>query len=111
MMLKKHENAITVVEFPGLSDQNLTKKYVEKREKYHDLFNELRQRYTSQTVVLVILFVGVMRRVPNTLDSRLQQVPGSYGSTLRQANTIQKADLMVSLRLPWTHVEIGLGER
>ncbi|CAG0898393.1 unnamed protein product, partial [Darwinula stevensoni] len=94
---------IFVIEFSIPSERNISRKEEEKRSKYQDLLFELRGQHPGYRVHLVVLIVGCLGSMKDTLMAELEKIPVCRSKAYSLAYCMQKAVLLASMQLLRTH--------
>ncbi|XP_030746059.1 uncharacterized protein LOC115874901 [Sitophilus oryzae] len=94
---------IYVIEFSAPSEKNIISKEEEKREKYQELLEQMRRMYADHSVRLVVLVIGSLGGVKDTLLQQLKLIPACYNVAERLAASMQKAVILGSLKILRAH--------
>ena len=99
VLLEKRTSSMYVIEFSAPAETNIDIKEREKRAKYIDLVGELRRLYPECSVRLVVLVVGVLGGIKDTILAELRKIPACQNSPEQLVMKMQKAVVLGSLRL------------
>jgi hypothetical protein len=103
VLLDKEAKSMYVIEFSAPAETNITVKEEHKRTKYQDLLFELKRLYPENNIQLVVLIIGVLGGMKDTLLSELRKIPACQASAETLAASMQKAVILGSLRLLRAH--------
>jgi hypothetical protein len=97
------EKTITLIEMTCPAEYNISRKEVEKRDKYRDLMVELRQIHSGYKVRLVVLVIGVLGGMKESFLGEVKNIPKCRSNSNMLACKMQKAVILGSLRVLRAH--------
>ena len=103
VLLDLGARSMYVIEFSAPAEANMEAKERDKRTKYQDLLFELRQLYPGYSVKLVVLIIGVLGGVKDSLLASIKCIPACEKAAYALAVKMQKAVLLGSMRLLRAH--------
>nr|CAH7732997.1 unnamed protein product [Callosobruchus chinensis] len=92
-----------VIEFSAPAEVNIVSKEEERRTKYQELLRQLRRLWPDYAVSLLVMVIGFLGGMRNTLFSALRAIPVCRAAAHILAARMQKAVILGSLRLLRAH--------
>lgn len=92
-----------VIEFSAPAETNIVLKEEQKRTKYLDLLQELRQLHPGYSVKMVVLIIGCLGGIRPTLEANLSQIPVCRSNLRHLISAMQKAVIIGTLRTLRSH--------
>nr|CAH7725867.1 unnamed protein product [Callosobruchus chinensis] len=93
------EKTIFIIEFSAPAEVNIVSKEEEKRTKYQELLGQLRRLWPDYAVSLLVMVIGSLGGMRNTLLSALRTIPVCRAAAHILAARMQTAVIPGSLRL------------
>nr|CAI5837629.1 unnamed protein product [Callosobruchus analis] len=103
VLLDHQQKTMFVIEFSAPAEVNIVSKEEEKRTKYQELLGQLRRLWPDYTVSLLVMVIGSLGGMRNTLLSALRAIPVCRAAAHILAARRQKAVILGSLRLLRAH--------
>nr|CAI5858217.1 unnamed protein product [Callosobruchus analis] len=103
VLLDHQQKTMFVIEFSAPAEVNIVSKEEEKRTKYQELLRQLRRLWPDYTVSLLVMVIGSLDGISNTLLSALRAIPVCRAAAHILAASMQKAVILGSLRLLRAH--------
>ena len=103
VLLDHQQKTMFVIEFSAPAEVNIVSKEEEKRAKYQDLLGQLRRLWPDYTVSLLVMVIGSLGGMRDTLLSALRKMPVCRAAAHILAARMQKAVILGSLRLLRAH--------
>nr|CAI5838684.1 unnamed protein product [Callosobruchus analis] len=103
VLLDHQQKTMFVIEFSAPAEVNIVSKEEEKRTKYQELLGQLRRLWPDYTVSLLVMVIGSLGGMRNTLLSALRAIPVCRAAAHILAARMQKAVILGSLRLLRAH--------
>nr|CAH7740913.1 unnamed protein product [Callosobruchus chinensis] len=103
VLLDHQQNTMFVIEFSAPAEVNIVSKEDEKRTKYQELLGQLRRLWPDYAVSLLVMVIGSLGGMRNTLLSALRAIPVCRAAAHILAARMQKAVILGSLRLLRAH--------
>nr|CAI5831238.1 unnamed protein product [Callosobruchus analis] len=97
VLLDHQQKTMFVIEFSAPAEVNIVSKEGEKRTKYQELLGQLRRLWPDYTVSLLVMVIGSLGGMRNTLLSALRAIP-----VCRAAAHILAARMQKAVILGWT---------
>nr|CAH7758250.1 unnamed protein product [Callosobruchus chinensis] len=101
--LDHQQKTMFVIEFSAPAEVNIVSKKEEKRIKYQELLGQLRRLWPDYAVSLLVMVIGSLGGMRNTLLSALRVMPVCRAAAHILAARMQKAVILGSLRLLRAH--------
>nr|CAH7731550.1 unnamed protein product [Callosobruchus chinensis] len=102
-LLDHQQKTMFVIEFSAPAEVNIVFKEEEKRTKYQELLGQLRRLWPDYAVSLLVMVIGSLGGMRNTLLSALRAIPVCRAAAHTLAARMQKAVILGSLRLLRAH--------
>nr|CAH7722533.1 unnamed protein product [Callosobruchus chinensis] len=93
VLLDHQQKTMFVIEFSAPAEVNIVSKEEEKRTKYQELIGQLRRLWPDNAVSLLVMVIGSLGGMRNTLLSALRAIPVCRAAAHILAARMQKADL------------------
>nr|CAH7745314.1 unnamed protein product [Callosobruchus chinensis] len=103
VLLDHQQKTMFIIEFSAPAEVNIVSKEEEKRTKYQELLGQLRRLWPDYTVSLLVMAIGSLGGMRNTLLSALRAIPVCRAAAHILAARMQKAVILGSLRLLRAH--------
>nr|CAH7745623.1 unnamed protein product [Callosobruchus chinensis] len=103
VLLDHQQKTMFVIEFSAPDEVNIFSKEEEKRTKYQELLGKLRRLWPDYAVSLLVMVIGSLGGMRNTLLSALRVMPVCRAAAHILAARMQKAVILGSLRLLRAH--------
>nr|CAH7741340.1 unnamed protein product [Callosobruchus chinensis] len=103
VLLDHQQKTMFVIEFSAPAEVNIVSKEEEKRTKYQALLGQLRRLWPDYAVSLLVMVIGSLGGMRNTLLSALRVIPVCRAAAHILAARMQKAVILGSLRLLRAH--------
>nr|CAH7742450.1 unnamed protein product [Callosobruchus chinensis] len=103
VLLDHQQKTMFVIEFSAPAEVNIVSKEEEKRTKYQELLGQLRRLWPDYAVSLLVMVIGSLGGMRNTLLSALRAIPVCRAAAHILAARMQKAVILGSLRLLRAH--------
>nr|CAH7750459.1 unnamed protein product [Callosobruchus chinensis] len=98
-----NKKTMFAIEFSAPAEVNIVSKEEEKRTKYQELLGQLRRLWPDYAVSLLVMVIGSLGGMRNTLLSALRVIPVCRAAAHILAARMQKAVILGSLRLLRAH--------
>nr|CAI5831945.1 unnamed protein product [Callosobruchus analis] len=96
VLLDHQQKTMFVIEFSAPAEVNIVSKEEEKRTKYQELLGQLRRLWPDYTVSLLVMVIGSLGGMRNTLLSALRAIPVCRAAAHILAARMQKAVILGS---------------
>nr|CAH7746205.1 unnamed protein product [Callosobruchus chinensis] len=103
VLLDHQQKTMFVIEFSAPAEVNIVSKEEEKRTKYQKLLGQLRRLWPDYAVSLLVMVIGSLGGMRNTLLSALRAILVCRAAAHILAARMQKAVILGSLRLLRAH--------
>nr|CAH7727832.1 unnamed protein product [Callosobruchus chinensis] len=103
VLLDHQQKTMFVIEFSAPAEVNIVSKEEEKRTKYQELLGQLRRLWPDYAVSLLVMVIGSLGGMRNTLLSALRAIPVCRAAAHILAARMQKVVILGSLRLLRAH--------
>nr|CAH7756870.1 unnamed protein product [Callosobruchus chinensis] len=103
VLLDHQQKTMFVIEFSAPAEVNIVSKEEEKRTKYQELLGQLRRLWPNYAVSLLVMVIGSLGGMRNTLLSALRAMPVCRAAAHILAARMQKAVILGFLRLLRAH--------
>nr|CAH7731350.1 unnamed protein product [Callosobruchus chinensis] len=103
VLLDHQQKTMFIIEFSAPAEVNIVSKEEEKRTKYQELLGQLRRLWPDYAVSLLVMVIGSLGGMRNTLLSALRAIPVCRAAAHILAARMQKAVSLGSLRLLRAH--------
>nr|CAH7748892.1 unnamed protein product [Callosobruchus chinensis] len=103
VLLDHQQKTMFVIEFSAPAEVNIVSKEEEKWTKYQELLGQLRRLWPGYTVSLLVMVIGSLGGMRNTLLFALRAMPVCRAAAHILAARMQKAVILGSLRLLRAH--------
>nr|CAH7715024.1 unnamed protein product [Callosobruchus chinensis] len=103
VLLDHQQKTMFVIEFSAPAEVNIVSKEEEKRTKYQALLGQLRRLWPDYAVSLLVMVIGSLGGMRNTLLSALRVIPVCRAAAHILAARMQKAVILGSLSLLRAH--------
>lgn len=103
VLLDKLARAIYVIEFSAPAEPNVVQKEEEKQTKYQPLVFELKQLFPGHSVKIIVLIIGALGGIRNTMLQNIKAIPHCRGPAISLLGRMQKSIILGSLRLLRSH--------
>nr|CAI5870488.1 unnamed protein product [Callosobruchus analis] len=94
VLLDHQQKTMFVIEFSAPAEVNIVSKEEEKRTKYQELLGQLRRLWPDYTVSLLVMVIGSLGGMRNTLLSALRAIPVCRAAAHILAARMQKAVIL-----------------
>nr|CAH7747789.1 unnamed protein product [Callosobruchus chinensis] len=94
VLLDHQQKAMFVIEFSAPAEVNIVSKEEEKRTKYQELLGQLRRLWPDYVVSLLVMVIGSLGGMRNTLLSALRAIPVCRAAAHILAARMQKAVIL-----------------
>nr|CAH7727215.1 unnamed protein product [Callosobruchus chinensis] len=103
VFLDHQQKTMFVIEFSAPAEMNIVSKEEEKRTKYQELLGQLRRLWPDYTVSVLVMVIGSLGGMRNTLHSALRAMLVCRAAAHILAARMQKAVILGSLGLLRAH--------
>nr|CAH7728943.1 unnamed protein product [Callosobruchus chinensis] len=103
VLLDHQQKTMFVIEFSAPAEVNIVSKEEEKRTKYQELLGQLGRLWPDYAVSLLVMVIGSLGGMRNTLLSALRAIPVCRAAAHILATRMQKPVILGSLRLLRAH--------
>nr|CAH7752034.1 unnamed protein product [Callosobruchus chinensis] len=108
VLLDHQQKTMFVIEFSAPAEVNIISKEEEKRIKYQELLGQLRRLWPDYTVSLLVMIIGSLGGMRNTLLSALRAMLVCRAAAHILAARMHKAKLLGQLRRLWPDYAVSL---